>query len=133
LKITAFFIDLFDFFEEICALSSGESLLHDSCRSKLAEFVLDRAARWKQHGKFWAIAKGDENTRFSMLALCSACIEMPSVPSTLMARSSSRMRQSRKGGSPVLLLSIPAQVRAGHFMGFRHRHALLRQTLFSAR
>jgi hypothetical protein len=34
------------------------------CRSTLERLVLQRAARWKQRGKFRAIKEGDENSRF---------------------------------------------------------------------
>jgi hypothetical protein len=45
-------------------LSTEESLLRVSCRSKLGDLVLERAARWKQRGKFRAIVEGDENSKF---------------------------------------------------------------------
>jgi exonuclease III len=42
-----FIIDLFDFLEESRVLSVEESLIRASCRSKLADLVLECAARWK--------------------------------------------------------------------------------------
>jgi hypothetical protein len=38
---------LFDFLEESRVLSVEESLIRASCRSKLADLVLECAARWK--------------------------------------------------------------------------------------
>jgi hypothetical protein len=57
-------IDLFDFFEEHRHLSQDELSLHRAARDRLALAVKQKAAYWKQRGKFKAIREGDENTKF---------------------------------------------------------------------
>jgi hypothetical protein len=53
-----------DLFEETWPLSAEEFALPVSCRATLERLILERAAHWKQRGKFRAIVEGDENTRF---------------------------------------------------------------------
>jgi hypothetical protein len=60
----SFVIDLLDLFEETRPLSAEELALRVSCRDTLERLILERAAHWKQRGKFRAIVEGDENTRF---------------------------------------------------------------------
>nr|XP_051222261.1 uncharacterized protein LOC127340559 [Lolium perenne] len=60
----SFVIDLLDLFEETRPLSAEELALRVSCRETLERLILERAAHWKQRGKFRAIVEGDENTRF---------------------------------------------------------------------
>jgi hypothetical protein len=59
-----FVIDLFDFFEEHRNLSAAKLVLRRSAREALALSIKQRAAHWKQRGKFRAVREGDENTKF---------------------------------------------------------------------
>jgi exonuclease III len=59
-----FVIDLFDFFEEYRPLDAAERTLRQTAREALALSVKQKAAFWKQRGKFRAIKEGDENTKF---------------------------------------------------------------------
>ncbi|XP_071684919.1 uncharacterized protein [Lolium perenne] len=63
-KNYSFLIDMLDLFEESRPLSVDELGLCVLCRTTLERLVLQRAAHWKQRGKFWAIKEGDENSRF---------------------------------------------------------------------
>jgi len=51
-------------FEEWRTLSAGEWCLHQLCRDRLALFINQRVAYWKQLGKFRALKEGDANTKF---------------------------------------------------------------------
>jgi hypothetical protein len=55
---------MLDVFEEWRTLSAGERCLRKLCRACLALFISQRAAYWKQRGKFRALREGDANTRF---------------------------------------------------------------------
>lgn len=55
---------LLDVFEETRQLSAGEHRPRLLCREKVALIVAQRAAYWKQRGKFRALREGDANTRF---------------------------------------------------------------------
>jgi hypothetical protein len=75
-----FLIDLFDFLEESRVISAEESLFRGSSRSKLANLVLEHAARQKQRGKFKAIIEGNENIKF-FHARTSQCLRKNSIRS----------------------------------------------------
>jgi len=55
---------LVDLLEEARSLCAGERLLRTLCQDRLALFVQQRAAYWKQPGKFRMIREGDANTKF---------------------------------------------------------------------
>jgi hypothetical protein len=59
-----FVIYLFDLLEEGRLLSEGEQLLRAQCREQLALSLRERAAYWKQRGKFRAVREDDSNTRY---------------------------------------------------------------------
>ncbi|CAN6209153.1 unnamed protein product [Urochloa humidicola] len=59
-----FVIYMFDVLEEGRFLSTGELVLRQACRDRLALAVREQAAYWKQRGKCRAIREGDSNTRF---------------------------------------------------------------------
>jgi hypothetical protein len=75
-----FVIDLFDFFEEYRPLGPGERALRHDAREALALSVKQKAAFWKQRGKFWAIKEGDENTKFFHMR-ASHCLRKNSIRS----------------------------------------------------
>lgn len=60
----SFLIKLFDMFEERRNLSAGERGLRQRCREWLTLFINQRAAYWKQRGKFRALQEGDVNARY---------------------------------------------------------------------
>lgn len=45
-------------------MSAGELFVRSECQGQLALLVRERAAYWKQRGKFKAIREGDANTAF---------------------------------------------------------------------
>jgi hypothetical protein len=51
-------------FEEWRSLSAGECCLRQLCCDRLALFINQRAAYWKQCGKFRALQEGNANTKF---------------------------------------------------------------------
>lgn len=53
-----------DVYEESRALSAGEHMLRARCRDRVSEIIEQRAAYWKQRGKFRALREGDANTKF---------------------------------------------------------------------
>ncbi|XP_073351898.1 uncharacterized protein [Aegilops tauschii subsp. strangulata] len=59
-----FLIDLIDFWEECRRLSMAEEELWRDARLQLAGSVARQAAYWRQRGKCWAVAEGDENTGY---------------------------------------------------------------------
>jgi len=59
-----FLIALFDLQEEYRVLSAGEHLLRGACTDRLQLAIRERAAYWKQRGKFKAIREADANTAF---------------------------------------------------------------------
>lgn len=59
-----FVIYLLDLLEEGRLLSAGERTLREQCRDRLAIALRERAAYWKQRGKFRAIREDDSNTQF---------------------------------------------------------------------
>jgi hypothetical protein len=59
-----FLIALFDLQEEYRALSAGERFLRSACTERLQLAIRERAAYWKQRGKFKAIREADANTAF---------------------------------------------------------------------
>ena len=59
-----FLILLLDLLEEAHSLCAGERLLRTLCQDRLVLFVQQRAAYWKQRGKFRMIREGDANTKF---------------------------------------------------------------------
>ena len=59
-----FIIALFDLHEECRALSAGESYLRQACTDRLHLAIRERAAYWKQRGKFRALREADANTAF---------------------------------------------------------------------
>lgn len=59
-----FVIYLLDVLEEGRYLSAGELELRRACQERLALAMRERAAYWKQRGKFRAIREGDANTAF---------------------------------------------------------------------
>jgi hypothetical protein len=75
-----FVIGLFDFFEEYRPLGPGERALRHDAREALALSVKQKAAFWKQRGKFWAIKEGDENTKFFHMR-ASHCLRKNSIRS----------------------------------------------------
>lgn len=60
----SFIVLLLDLFEEWRLLSAGELRLRQLCRDRLTLIISQRAAYWKQRGKFRALREGDDNTRF---------------------------------------------------------------------
>jgi hypothetical protein len=62
---------MLDLFEEHHNLSAGEFCLRRLCMDRLVLLVLEKAARWKQRGKFRAIREGDANTRFFQACACT--------------------------------------------------------------
>ncbi|CAM0947799.1 unnamed protein product [Alopecurus aequalis] len=75
-----FLLDLLDMFEESRSLSDDELSLCALCRTTLETLILERAAHWKQRGKFRAIVEGDANTRF-FHARASQCLRRNSIRS----------------------------------------------------
>jgi hypothetical protein len=59
-----FIIRLFDYLEEFRTLIPGERCLRDLCSERLQLFLCQRAAYWKQRGKYRALKEGDANTKF---------------------------------------------------------------------
>ena len=59
-----FVIYMLDILEEARNLSAGEQVLRHECQERPALSVRERAAYWKQRGKFRAIREGDANTAF---------------------------------------------------------------------
>jgi len=59
-----FLIAPFDLQEEYRALSAGERFLRSACTERLQLAIRERAAYWKQRGKFKAIREADANTAF---------------------------------------------------------------------
>lgn len=59
-----FIILMLDVFEEWRTLFAGEQCLWKVCQARLALFINQRAAYWKQRGKFRSLREGDTNTRF---------------------------------------------------------------------
>ena len=59
-----FIIAFFDLHEEIRVLSTGERFLRMACTERLQQAIRERAAYWKQRGKFKAIRETDANTAF---------------------------------------------------------------------
>ena len=57
-----FIIAFFDLHEEIRVLSTGERFLRMACTEHLQQAIRERAAYWKQRGKFKAIREADANT-----------------------------------------------------------------------
>lgn len=55
---------MFDVFEDFRSLSPGELLLRRECQDRLTLALRERAAFWKQRGKYRAMREGDANTRF---------------------------------------------------------------------
>jgi hypothetical protein len=55
---------LLDLFEEHRELSSGELCLRRLCRNRAELITRERAAHWKQRGKFRALKEGDANTAY---------------------------------------------------------------------
>ena len=53
-----------DVCEEFRLLSAGERRLRQQCRDKISLIISQRAAYWKQRGKFRALREGDANTKF---------------------------------------------------------------------
>ncbi|CAN6300756.1 unnamed protein product [Urochloa humidicola] len=66
-----FVIYLLDVLEEGRVLSAGEQCLRQCCQDRLALFLRERAAYWKQWGKHRAIREGDANTRFFHAHACA--------------------------------------------------------------
>lgn len=60
----SFLILLFDMFEEWRNLFVGEWHLRQLCHDRLALFISQRMAYWKQRRKFCALREGDANTKF---------------------------------------------------------------------
>ncbi|CAN6353500.1 unnamed protein product [Urochloa humidicola] len=60
----SFLILLMDLLEERRPLNAGERRLRLCCQERAALYIRQRAAHWKQRGKFRAIKEGDANTRF---------------------------------------------------------------------
>ena len=59
-----FIIAFFDLQEEYRALSAGERFLRCACTDRLQMAIRERAAYWKQRGKFRAIREANANTAF---------------------------------------------------------------------
>lgn len=59
-----FVIYLLDVLEEYRYLSAGEQVLSRACQDRLALFLREQAAYWKQRGKYRAMREGDANTKF---------------------------------------------------------------------
>lgn len=59
-----FVIYLLDVLEEGCCLFASEILLPRDCQDRLALVMRERAAYWKQRGKYRAIREGDANNNF---------------------------------------------------------------------
>jgi hypothetical protein len=55
---------MLDVFEETRALSAGERRLRTLCREEVGLIIVQRAAYWKQRGKFRALKEGDANTKY---------------------------------------------------------------------
>ena len=60
----SFIVLLLDLYEEHRDLTAGEQRLRGLCRDQIALVIAQRAAYWKQRGKFRALREGDANTRF---------------------------------------------------------------------
>lgn len=59
-----FVIHLFDQLEEYRVLSTGEQLLRRLCQDRLELAIKERAAHWKQRGKFRRLCEDDTNTDY---------------------------------------------------------------------
>lgn len=60
----SFVVCLLDMYEEHRLLSIGEQWLWRLYRNKMTLIIAQRAAYWKQHGKFRALWEGDTNTKY---------------------------------------------------------------------
>lgn len=59
-----FVVDLLDFWEELCWLSTDEGWLRCDARECLAASIKRQSAHWKQRKKCRAVREGDQNTGF---------------------------------------------------------------------
>jgi hypothetical protein len=91
-----FLIDLLNMFEETHDLSARELVFRVLCRDSLSSFVLDRAAHWKERGKFHVVLEGDENTRFFHTRASQRLRRNMICALTSTARSSSRTMPRRR-------------------------------------